>query len=200
MRVSSILDFTFLDTVLFVKFVETSLHHTSRKRIHFVSLKSKNYLAPSSGFWTLVRVSSILDSTCLEAVLHVNYAQTLFQHLSRKPKNFVSSTSKHYLAPISVFWTLVSVFLNTWFHLTWRTSVYKSCEDFVSPHIKKARTLCFIGIQHLFSSEQWFLDLVSVFVSTSFHLSPRSSVCKSCLQFVTPLFNKAKTLCFIEIQ
>ena len=112
-RVSSILDFTFLDTVLFVKFVETSLHHTSRKRIHFVSLKSKNYLAPSSGFWTLVRVSSKLDSTCLEAVLHVNYAQTLFQHLSRKPKNFVSSTSKHYLAPISVFWTLVSVFLNT---------------------------------------------------------------------------------------
>ena len=47
-RVSSILDFTFLDTVLFVKFVETSLHHTSRKRIHFVLLKSKNYLAPSS--------------------------------------------------------------------------------------------------------------------------------------------------------
>ena len=112
-RVLSILDFTFLDTVLFVKFVETSLHHTSRKRIHFVSLKSKNYLAPRSGFWTLVRVSSILDSTCLEAVLHVNYAQTLFQHQSRKPKNFVSSTSKHYLAPISVFWTLVSVFLNT---------------------------------------------------------------------------------------
>jgi len=76
----------------------------------------------------------------------------------------------------------------------------KVCEDFVSPHIKKARTLCFIGIQHLFSSEQWFLDLVSVFVSTSFLLSRRSSVCKSCLQFVTPLFNKAKTLCFIEIQ
>ena len=124
-------------------------------------------------------VSSTLNFTCLEAVLHVNYAQTLFQHQSTKPETCVSSTSKHYLAPISVFWTLVSVFLNTWFHLTWRTSVYKSCEDFVLPHIKKARTLCFIGIQHLFTSEQWFLDLVSVFVSTSFHLSRRSSVCKS---------------------
>ena len=160
-----------------------------------------------SGLWWGFRrylLPHVHVATCLEALLHalVNYAQTLFQHLSRKPKNFVSSTSKHYLAraPISVFWTLVSVFLNTWFHLTWRTSVYKSCEDFVSPHIKKARTLCFIGIQHLFSSEHWFLDLVSVFVSTSFQLSWRSSVCKSCLQFVTPLFNKAKTLCFIEIQ
>ena len=76
-RVLSTLDFTFLDTVLFVKVVETLLHHTSRKRKHFVSLKSKKFLAPSSGFWTLVRVSSILDSKGLDAVLNIKYAQTV---------------------------------------------------------------------------------------------------------------------------
>ena len=56
---------------------------------------------------------SILDSTCLDTVVYIKYAQTLLQHISRKPKHFVSSKPKHYLAPISVLLTLVSVFLNT---------------------------------------------------------------------------------------
>ena len=76
---------------------------------HFVSLKSNIFLAPSSDFWSLVRVSWILDSTGLDAVL------------------------------------------------------YKMCSDFVSPHIKKAKTICFIGIQDLFSSEQCFLDFGECF-------------------------------------
>ena len=70
--------------------------------------------------------------------------------------------SKYIIAPISVFWTLakVSVFMNTWYYLSWHSYISKSCSDFVAPHIKYAKTICLIEIklQELCSLHQCFLD------------------------------------------
>ena len=129
---SSVLHFTCLDAVLFVKVAYSLLHHSSTKRKHFVSLKYNSHLAPSSGLWIF---SWILDFACLDAVLFVKVAQTWLHHALRKRKHFTSLKCKKFFAPISVFWTLVSAFLKTWFHLSWRSFVFKSCSDIVAAQI-----------------------------------------------------------------
>ena len=126
---SLILDFIWLDALLFIKVVKILFHHTSRKLEHFVSLESNTYLAPSSGFWTWWVFSSVLHFSCLDAVLFVKVAQTWLHHALRKRKHFTSLKCKKFFAPNSVFWTLVSAFLKTWFHLSCRSFVFKSCSD-----------------------------------------------------------------------
>ena len=59
----------------------------------------------------------------------------------------------NYFAPINVFRILVRIFLNTWFHLFRRSYVCKSCSDLVWPLNVEAKTLCFVGIQYLLSSD-----------------------------------------------
>ena len=105
---------TCLDAVLFVKVVYSLLHHPSIKRKHFVSSKYNSHLASSSGLWIF---SWILAFACLDTVLFVKVAQTWLHHASRKRTHFTSLKCKQYFAPISVFWTLVSAFSKTWFHL-----------------------------------------------------------------------------------
>jgi len=59
----------------------------------------------------------------------------------------------NYFAPINVFRVLVWIFLNTWFNLFKRSYVCKSCSDIVWPLNVEAKTLCFVGIQYLLSSD-----------------------------------------------
>ena len=92
------------------------------------------------------------------------------------------------------------VFVNTWFLLSWRNSVFKSCSEFDAPHIKKAKTLCCIGIHSLFSSNQCFWILLRVFMPSWYHLSWRSSVCKCCSEIDAPQIKGSKIFWFIRIQ
>ena len=75
--------------------------------------KYDEYLPRTSIFWTLGRISWILDFTSLGATMFATVAQTLFQHFSDKRKTFGLLCFDSYLPRVSGFWTLVKDFVDT---------------------------------------------------------------------------------------
>ena len=89
----------------------------------------------------------------------------------------------------------MSALVNTCFHLSGRRSFYRSCLDCNAAHMQKAKTLCFIEIQDLLSSEQWFLDFgddAVMFVKVAQTLLQH--ICRKQQHFVSLQSNKCITL------
>ena len=83
-RILWILDFASLGAIMFAKLGQTLFQHFSWRQKPFGLFCFDSYLPRISGLWTLVKISWILDFTCLHTILFSKVAQTLFQNLLGK--------------------------------------------------------------------------------------------------------------------
>ena len=72
------------DKVQFTKVAQTLIQYISGKWLPLGLFKYDKYLPRTNIFWTLGRISWILDFTSLGATMFAKVAQTLFQHFSEK--------------------------------------------------------------------------------------------------------------------
>ena len=139
----------------------------SGKRLPLGLFKYDEYLPRTSIFWTLGRISWILDFTSLGATMFAKLAQTLFQHFSEKRKPFGLLCFDSFLPRVSGFWTLVKDFVDTWFQVILWSFVRWSCSYFVSAHSRESKTgwltYCFltsICLGPVFSGLWWRISRI----------------------------------------
>ena len=104
-RISRILDFTYLDAVMFARVAHTLFQYSKGSENRWVHLNLAYIcLGPAfSGLWW--RISWILNFTCLDAILFTKVAHTLFQHISEKRKPLSLLQSGLWFPRTSIFWT-----------------------------------------------------------------------------------------------
>ena len=144
---------------------QTSIQYRSGKRLPLGLFNYDEYLPRTSIFWTLGRISWILNFTCLDAILFTKVAHTLFQHISEKRKPLSLLQSGLWFPRTSIFWTWLKDFIDTWFHLSWRNYVRESSSDFVSALLREAKNVWFVEIWDVFASDQRFIDFCEGFGS-----------------------------------